>query len=228
VIALAQQFARKFRQTLAPKKASTLTRAERVALRDEIVQGMTTQLESDGTKPTPAIVGLPNSLAGLTDELKAPSEKSTSDGSLGKSFGEVEAICTHCHKANAVAKNRDVIDKYGLQKVHCAHCSKSWEENLSDATLAKSAGSTDLATLRVQVRSQIDELLKRITGLIEERKTASRPAKFQTGGVEKSATAAQELKKALANSKPVTFQSSEAVCAGCCYLTDGLGKEEGS
>jgi hypothetical protein len=81
-----------------------------------------------------------------------------------------------------------------------------WEESVSD--LSKSAASTDLTALRVQVKNQIDELLKRINGLIEQRK-ATRPAKFQTSGVEKVDAAAAELKKALANGKPVTFQPSE-------------------
>ena len=79
--------------------------------------------------------------------------------------------------------------------------------------LAKSAPvpSGDLAALRVQVRAQLDELLVKVNGLLESRAAAaSRRAKFNTSGVEKMDVVNQELNKALANGKPVTFQPSES------------------
>src|ERR1700722_14431995 len=63
---------------------STHSVEERNATHDEIVRGMTAQLEGDGSKPTPALVAIASLLAGLTDELEAPSTKG---GDLGKSFG---------------------------------------------------------------------------------------------------------------------------------------------
>jgi phage FluMu protein Com len=125
----------------------------------------------------------------------------------------VETICPYCKKANAVAKSSSV-DRYGLQNIRCAHCSKSWEGNLSETEgLAKSAPvpSSNLAALRVQVRAQLDELLVKVNGLVESRAAAaSRRAKFNTTGVEKMDVVNQELNKALANGKPVTFQPSES------------------
>jgi hypothetical protein len=62
------------------------------------------------------------------------------------------------------------------------------------------APSSELAALRVQIRAQMEELTKRINGLLESR------ARFNPSGVEKSDVVSQELNKALANGKPVTFQ----------------------
>jgi len=87
---------------------STPSVEERRATRDEIVRGMTAQLESNGSKPTPALVAIASLLAGLTDELKAPSTKSFAGGDLGKSFGAVEAIgiCPYCKTSNTVQKEQ--------------------------------------------------------------------------------------------------------------------------
>jgi predicted Zn finger-like uncharacterized protein len=88
----------------------------------------------------------------------------------------VETVCPYCKTANAVEKSSSV-DRYGLQNIRCAHCSKSWEGNLSETEgLAKSAPvpSSDLAALRVQVRTQLDELLVKVNDLLESRAAASR------------------------------------------------------
>jgi hypothetical protein len=125
-------------------------------------------------------------------------------------MNKVEAICPHCKTANTVEKSGSGVGRYAMQEIQCAQCSKKWSEDLSFAgRLEKSAGSTDLAALRVQVRAQFDELLKQINALQERRTAASRPTKFQPGGVEKSDAASQELEKALSNGKPVAFQASE-------------------
>lgn len=129
----------------------------------------------------------------------------------------VETVCPYCKKANTVEKTSSV-DRYGLQNIRCAHCSKSWQGNLSDANhLVKSARPggevTDLAVLRVQVRGQLDELVKRINGLLESRAAAARQTRFNPQGVEKSDVAQQELTKALANGKPITFET-EASTSG--------------
>src|SRR5882762_9637635 len=124
-------------------------------------------------------------------------------------MSNVSAICPFCKRTNAVEKNSFVVSAHGLNKVQCSHCSKSWEENLVETgSLAKSAPapSSELAALRVQIRAQMEELTKRINGLLESRAAAARPARFNTSGVEKSDVVAQELQKALANGKPVTFQ----------------------
>jgi len=190
---------------------STPSVEERRATRDEIVRGMTAQLESNGSKPTPALVAIASLLAGLTDELKAPSTKSFAGGDLGKSFGAVEAIgiCPYCKTSNTVQKNSFGAFPFQLT---CSHCSKSWQEDLNATNqLAKSAGSTDLAALRVQVRAQFDELLKQINAMQERRATANRPTKFQAGGVEKSDVASRELEKSLANGQPVGFSPPNTV-----------------
>lgn len=185
---------------------STPSEEERRATRDEIVRGMTSQLESAGSKPTPALVAIASLLAGLTDELEAPNTKAVAGGGLEKSFGKVGAICPYCRKSNAVEKS----GSGAMQDIRCSHCSKNWSEDLSGASrLEKSAGSTDLATLRVQVRTQFDELLKQINALQERRATATRPTRFQPGGVEKSDVASQELEKSLANGTRVGLHSSE-------------------
>src|SRR6267378_6726001 len=124
-------------------------------------------------------------------------------------MSNVSAICPFCKRTNAVEKNSFVVSAHGLNKVQCSHCSKSWEENLVETgSLAKSAPapSSELAALRVQVRAQMEELTKRINGLLESRAAAARSVRFNTSGVEKSDTVAQELQKALSNGKPVTFQ----------------------
>jgi phage FluMu protein Com len=128
-------------------------------------------------------------------------------------MSKVETVCPHCKKANTVEKASFGVSAYAhpLQDIQCSHCSKSWKEDLgaTGSELAKSVQPTSLAELRVQVRAQFDELLKQINALQERRAAASRPAKFQPGGVEKSDTASQELEKALSNGKPVAFQTSE-------------------
>jgi phage FluMu protein Com len=124
-------------------------------------------------------------------------------------MSKVEAVCPHCKKSNTVEKSNH-LNCYGLQNIQCTHCSKVWGENLGETGgLAKSAPapSSELGQLRVQVRAQMDELLKKINGLIERRTAATTPARFNTSGVEKRDVAAQELEKALANGKPVTFQT---------------------
>jgi hypothetical protein len=130
-------------------------------------------------------------------------------------MNKVETICPHCKKANTIEKATSFgvgEHAHRLQDIQCSHCSKSWKEDLgvTGSELAKSVQPTSLAELRVQVRAQFDELLKQINALQERRAAASRPNKFQPGGVEKSDTASQELEKALANGKPpVAFKASE-------------------
>jgi len=122
-------------------------------------------------------------------------------------MSNVSAICPFCKRTNAVEKSSSGRDGYGLQNIQCSHCSKSWAENLGETgSLAKSAPSSELAALRVQIRAQMEELTKRINGLLESRVAAARSVRFNPSGVEKSDTVAQELQKALANGKPVTFQ----------------------
>ncbi len=133
--------------------------------------------------------------------------KNTAQG-IGRKLSKIETVCPFCKTPIVVEKNSFGVSAHGLNKVQCSHCSKSWEEDLSASggNLAKSAPSSELAQLRVQVRAQMDELMKRINGLLESRAAAARPARFNTSGVEKSDVVAQELQKALANGKPVTFQ----------------------
>src|SRR5258708_7331346 len=86
------------------------------------------------------------------------------------------------------------------------------------------APSNELAALRVQIRAQMEELTKRINGLLESRAAAARSARFNTSGVEKGDVVAQELQKALANGTPVgshressagaRFQTVESVASG--------------
>jgi len=122
-------------------------------------------------------------------------------------MSKIETACPHCRKWNTVEKSSTGVTAHGLNKVQCSHCSKSWEANLVETgVLAKSAPSSELDALRVQVRAQMEELTKRINGLLESRAAATRSAGFNTRGVEKSDVVAQELQKALLNGKPVTFQ----------------------
>jgi len=44
--------------------------------------------------------------------------------------------------------------------------------------LERSAGSTDIAELRVQVRAQLEELTKRINAICEQRTAAAPSARF--------------------------------------------------
>jgi len=83
-------------------------------------------------------------------------------------MSKIETVCPYCKKTNPVQKSNSV-DRYGLENIRCGHCSKSWQGNLSDVNqLVKSARPggevADLAVLRVQVRGQLDELVKRING----------------------------------------------------------------
>jgi hypothetical protein len=57
-------------------------------------------------------------------------------------MSKVLAACPYCRGANAVEKSASGVDVYGCQKIQCAHCSKSWSENLSaGGSLAKSASA---------------------------------------------------------------------------------------
>jgi hypothetical protein len=159
-------------------------------------------------------------------------------------MSKFEVVCLYCKKSNTVEKS-SFVDRDGLQDIKCSHCSKSWEGNLSETgTLAKSAPapSTELAELRVQVRAQLNELTKRINGLLESRAVAARTARFNTTGVEKSDVVAQELEKALANGQPVAFHPSEGssrrfqtvesvgsgqrVRSGAAFDTNGIEKSD--
>lgn len=128
-------------------------------------------------------------------------------------MNKVETICPHCKTTNSVEKSSSEIDRYAMQDIKCAHCSKSWQEDLSDSNrLAKSFQPTSLAELRTNLKAQLDELLKQINALQDRRAAAaSRAAKFNTNGreVEKSDEINREfLNKALDNGTPVTFQPS--------------------
>jgi hypothetical protein len=145
----------------------------------------------------------------------------------------VEIVCPYCNKPSAVEKDGSAVDRHGLQKVRCTHCAKDWSANLSFAgNLEKSAGTSDLAALRVQVRGQLDELLKQIKALQERRAAESGPARFNTTGVEKTDVAKQELQKALANGKRHTFQTSpgarasEAMASSGRFVPDGVQKSD--
>ena len=104
-------------------------------------------------------------------------------------MSKVEVFCPFCKTTNAVEKSSFDVSAHGLQNIQCSHCSKRWKENLSDTgRLAKSAPapSSELAALRVQVRVQMDELVKKINGLIERRTVAIGSARFNINGVEES------------------------------------------
>jgi len=159
-------------------------------------------------------------------------------------MSKFETVCPYCKKTNAVEKS-SFVDEHGLQKIQCSHCSKGWATDLSVTdSLTKSApgASSELAELRVQVRAQLNELTKRINGLIESRAVAARLARFNTTGVEKSDVVAQELEKALANGQPVAFHPSEGssrrfqtvesvgsgqrVRSGAAFDTNGIEKSD--
>jgi transposase-like protein len=72
-------------------------------------------------------------------------------------MSKFEVVCPFCRKPNGVEKNSFGVSAHGLQKIQCSHCSKRWEENLSDTGgLVKSAPapSSELAALRVLVRAR--------------------------------------------------------------------------
>src|SRR5882757_9455782 len=148
-------------------------------------------------------------------------------------MNKVETICPYCKKTTAVVR-KSFGALTGRQDVQCSHCSKSWEEDLSDSNrLAKSVHPTSLAELRVQVRAQFDELLKQINALQERRTVAIRSAKFNTSGIEKSDVAEQEIQKALADGKPLNFQtlsgtrpSGGAAASSGRFVPDGVEKSD--
>jgi hypothetical protein len=142
-------------------------------------------------------------------------------------MSNVSAVCPFCKKQNAVEKSSTSVTAHGLNKIRCSHCSKYWEEHLSEpGVLAKSAPapSSELAALRVQVRAQMEELTKRINALLESRAAAARQSKFNPQGVEKSDVVAQELQKALESGKPVTFQPEFSASAR--FNTGGVEKSD--
>ena len=97
-------------------------------------------------------------------------------------MSKVEVVCPFCRKSNAVEKNSFGASAHGLQDVQCSHYSKLWEENLSDTgqpAKSETVPSSELAALRVQVRAQMDELVKKINGLIERRTVATGSARFK-------------------------------------------------
>jgi hypothetical protein len=108
-------------------------------------------------------------------------------------MSKVEAVCPFCREPNAIERS-GFADRHGLQNIQCSYCSKQWAENLGDTgRVVKSAPapSSELAALRVQVRAQMDELLGKIKGLLQQREAVSR--RFRPNGVEKSDVAQQEL-----------------------------------
>jgi hypothetical protein len=98
-------------------------------------------------------------------------------------MSKIQTVCPHCGKPNPFSKS--YVERFGLQNIECPHCSKSLGGNLNaNSNLSKSAGvpSGELAALRVQVLAQMDELRKKINGLLERSGAAPRPARFQPDG----------------------------------------------
>jgi hypothetical protein len=141
-------------------------------------------------------------------------------------MSKVEVVCPFCKKQVVVEKSFDV-SAHGLNKVQCSHCSKRWEERLTEPgglTKSAPAPSSELAELRVQLNAQFAELLSKLHGLTE-RRAAPGPARFNTSGVEKSEVAGQELTKALANGKPLTYQRPETNAAAR-FQPNGVEKSD--
>jgi len=139
----------------------------------------------------------------------------------------IETVCPFCKKQNAVEKSSTSVTAHGLNKIRCSHCSKYWEEHLSEpGVLAKSAPapSSELAALRVQVRAQMETLMAKINGLLQQREAAGR--RFQPGGVEKSGVAEHELQKSLANGKPAVRTSPGAGASGARFVPGGVEKND--
>jgi len=123
-------------------------------------------------------------------------------------MSKIETICPFCKKTNAVEKTNFGVSEHGLQDIQCSHCSKSWSEDLSlSGRLAKSAPAPSSGM--AELRQRLIELGKVVDAFIE-RQAVTPPARFNPKGVEKDGMADQELSKALANGKPVTFQSEES------------------
>lgn len=121
------------RQTIAPDFGShELTTAEKQKLRDQII----TEMLKRKQPPPPWFVTLVDIAVKLKTDFdypKPPASKSARSN-LQKSFGKVDAECPYCHAIAKVELNAGVM-ALGLRKIQCPSCSKSWQEDLSEAGL---------------------------------------------------------------------------------------------
>ena len=89
---------------------------------------------------------------------------------------KIEAVCPYCAKAKTV----ETIGTATNLSLKCAHCSKSWDEDLSETgSLAKSAPAPSDGM--AAVRQRLIELGKVVDDYIA-RQAATRPAKFKPSG----------------------------------------------
>lgn len=94
-------------------------------------------------------------------------------------MSKVEVVCPYCKKPTVVEKSFDV-SAHGLNKVQCSHCSKRWEESLTEpGVLSKSAPSSGMAKLRDSLAE-----LGRVVDAYVARRAAQQPARFQPQGYE--------------------------------------------
>lgn len=104
---IVQTVSRIYRQTLAGRNAEVLTQAERLALRDQILDGV-------GPAQRAFVYELASFLAGLTDELDG---KAAPTGTLIKSAGTgVTVYCRILHKNEALREVHGVIAEEQVDK----------------------------------------------------------------------------------------------------------------
>ena len=108
----------------------------------------------------------PNAPMPLRSEGFEPAK--AAGGNLRKS---ASAICPHCHKTNE-------IDSYGalagMRRITCAHCSKNWEEDLSESSNLHKSNSTDIRFSNLA--AQVDALTVRVTEILKAQTGAQAPA----------------------------------------------------
>jgi predicted Zn finger-like uncharacterized protein len=90
-------------------------------------------------------------------------------------MSKIETVCPFCKTPILVEKNSLGVSAHGLNKIQCSHCSKRWEEDLSQTgSLAKSAPADGMAA----VRQRLIELGRVVDDYI------ARQAKFKPNGAD--------------------------------------------
>src|SRR6267143_446605 len=95
-------------------------------------------------------------------------------------MSKIETVCPFCKTPILVEKNSFGVCAHGLNKIQCSHCSKRWEEDLSETgSLAKSAPAQSDGM--AAVRQRLIELGKVVDDYIA-RQAATRPARVRPSG----------------------------------------------
>jgi len=214
------------KRVMAPAQGKSLTREEKIALRNQIVASM----GADADGPTgQAIRELASLFAGLTDELDG--KAAGGEKFVTKAEGTMATVrCARCQRLNTLPVNR----ADGIEELTCEFCKQTWRHDHSKA-LSKSAPASAQMSRIIQQIAEITSIIEQRWGKPKVTKSApAGPKQFVAKGhADPNDTKIQKmLDKALANGRRVdaatgdvtkggVFKTAQSVAPGVRFRSDG-------